>query len=65
MGSSDEGTTVHDDVAPTLPNTQDGHDSDTELLAHVTKQSHVSPGDLQRVLSNSMAKYSGKKGVPG
>src|SRR5687767_12594029 len=65
MGSNDEGTMTHDDVAGTLPDNQERQDSDTELLAHVTKQSNISPGDLQRVLSNSMAKYTGKKGVPG
>ena len=62
MGSSDDGTMVHGDMAPDHPpdNTEDVAE-DTTLLAHATKTAPTSPRDLQHVLSNSMAKYSDKK----
>jgi hypothetical protein len=66
MGSIDEGTMAHDDVASITPGVseEDNNVADDALLAHVTKQSNMSPGDLQRVLSNSMAKNSGRKNNP-
>lgn len=63
MGSSDDGTMAHSDMADDhTPDTEDNGTEGTTLLAHATKTAaNTSPGDLQRVLSNSMAKYSGKK----
>ena len=53
---------VHGDMAPDhSPDNIEDVAEDTTLLAHATKTAPTSPGDLQQVLSNSMAKYSGKK----
>ena len=60
--SSDDGTLVHGDMAPDHPSdTNEDAAEDTTLLAHATKIASTSPGDLQQVLSNSMAKFSGKR----
>ena len=62
MGSSDDGTMVHGDLTPDHPPDKNEEVAeDTTLFAHATKIDPTSPGDLQQVLSNSMAKYSGKK----
>lgn len=62
MGSSDNGTMVPGDMAPDPPpDTNEDVMEETSLLAHATMTAPTSPGDLQHVLLNSMAKYSGKK----
>ena len=39
-------------------------DADSTLLAHMTKQKTVHPGDMRRVLSSTMSKYSKRSGTP-
>ena len=53
---------VHGNVAPNhIPNNDEDAAENATLLVHATKTALTSPGNLQHVLSNSMAKYSGKK----
>ena len=60
---------MHDqDGAPSLTETETdtdtASDADSTLLAHMTKQKTVHPGDMRRVLSSTMSKYSKGSGPP-